>query len=118
MTGANGIASHVFQKAYLADEGGLVDGCTQRSEVVMQADTLDFPGHSVELEARFRHADRANAEALLLAVVDKRGDFAATFASYREVKCVKSRRLGAPTMRLFHRNGQFVQAGRGGWSAE
>ena len=48
--GTDGIATHLLHHLDLADESCLVLCCSQRTEVVMQADTFEFSGHAVELE--------------------------------------------------------------------
>ena len=50
MGGADGVASHLFHGDDLADKGGFVDGCTQGTEVVVEADAFDFTGDAIELE--------------------------------------------------------------------
>ena len=60
---ADSITSHVFHQPYLAYERGFVDGGTERSEVMMQADALQFAAYSIELEATvLAHFYGTNAE--------------------------------------------------------
>ena len=77
--GADGIAAHLFHRLDLTDEGGLVDGGAQRSEVVVQA----------ELEtALFRHLDGADAEGLGDGVLD------VAEAGFVEIGCLRCPQLG------------------------
>ena len=46
----DGIATHLLHHLDLTDKGCLVLSCSQRTEVVMQADTLDFAGDAIELK--------------------------------------------------------------------
>ena len=46
----DGIATHLLHHLDLTDEGSLVLCCAQRTEVVVQADTLQFAGNAIELE--------------------------------------------------------------------
>ena len=61
MSRTDGIAAHLLQYLDLADEGGFVDGSTQRTKVMMQADAFYLTCHSVQLETvLFRHTDSTN----------------------------------------------------------
>ena len=51
--GADGVGSHVLQQFDLMAESSAVDGCSQRSEVVVVADTFEFGVFSVEEESLF-----------------------------------------------------------------
>ena len=93
----DGIAAHVFHGLHLADEGGLVDGSTQRPEVVVQADALQFARLAIQLEAAFaRHCDGANAHFFL--------DFIDGFAIFHQLHAqgVEVRRLRSPEQRAGH----------------
>ena len=46
----NGVATHLLHRLDLADECRLVFSSSQRTEVVVQADALDFSGNAIELE--------------------------------------------------------------------
>lgn len=48
---ANGVAPHLLHDEQLPAQRGLVDGRTQRAEVVMQTHPLELAGHSVEKES-------------------------------------------------------------------
>ena len=63
MGSTDGVTSHILQYAYLADESRLVDGSTQRSEVVVQTNALNLSAHTIELEAPFlRDADGTQSD--------------------------------------------------------
>ena len=63
MGSADSVTSHVFHQPYLAYEGGFADSGAERSEVMMQADTLQFAAYSIELEATvLAHFYGTNAE--------------------------------------------------------
>ena len=47
----DGVTAHLLHRLDLADECRLVLCSSQRTEVVMQADTLDLTGNAIELEA-------------------------------------------------------------------
>ncbi len=46
----DGVATHLLHRLDLADEGRLVLCCSQWTEVVVQADALNFAGDAIELE--------------------------------------------------------------------
>ena len=50
---SDGVTAHLFHQLDLSDEGGLVDGGTERSQVVVQTDTLDLPRDAIQLETAF-----------------------------------------------------------------
>ena len=64
MGSADGIAAHVFQQRELAAQGCLVDGGSQRTQVMVVAYALEFAGLAIEHKALVRHdGHRADAEA-------------------------------------------------------
>ena len=66
---ADGIASHFLHGLDLADEGSLVFGGSERTEVVVEANSLNLARDAIELESAFlRHAYCAYAEACYLLV--------------------------------------------------
>ena len=50
---ADGVATHLLHHLDLTDESSLVFCCTQWTEVVVQADTLQFAGNAIKLETIF-----------------------------------------------------------------
>ena len=69
MSRTDSVATHLLQHTNLSDEGSLVDGSAQRTQVVMQTNTLQFPCLSVQLETAFtRHPDCADTYFLLFLV--------------------------------------------------
>ena len=63
--GANGVGTHILHEFDLANQGSLVDSSTKRSEVVVQANALDFSRHAIKLETiLLAHANRAHAKLL------------------------------------------------------
>ena len=69
MGGADGIASHFLHGLDLADEGSLVFGGSERTEVVVEANSLNLARDAIELESTFlRYAYSAYAEACYLLV--------------------------------------------------
>ena len=50
MRGTDGVAPHLLHHLDLTDEGRLVDGSTQRTEVVMQTNTFNFTCDTIQLE--------------------------------------------------------------------
>ena len=46
----DGVAAHLLHRLDLADECRLVFSSSQRTEVVVQTDTLDLSGDAIELE--------------------------------------------------------------------
>ena len=66
---SDGVASHLLQLADALDEGGLVLGGTERTEVMVQADTLQLAGDSIQLESLLlAHAHCAQSHLGLLDV--------------------------------------------------
>ena len=51
MGSTDGVATHLLHRLDLTDERRLVLCCSQRTEVVMEADTLNLSGDAIELEA-------------------------------------------------------------------
>ena len=71
MRRADGVATHLLHRANLADKGSLVDGGSKRTEVVVQAHSLNLPCHAVKLKTVIlRHTHRAYTN-LLLHLVNK-----------------------------------------------
>ena len=69
VAGADGIGAHGLHHLNLADEGRLVDGGTQRAQVMVQAHALDLAAHAVELESTLlAERDSADSELGALAV--------------------------------------------------
>ena len=69
MRGAYGVAAHGLHRLDLADKRGLVHGGTERTEIVVQTDTLQLARHTVQLEAAFLrdlHRADAHGEGLLV----------------------------------------------------
>ncbi|CCZ11385.1 putative uncharacterized protein [Prevotella sp. CAG:1092] len=63
--GANGVGTHILHEFDLAYESSLVDSSTKRSEVVVQANALDFSRCAIKLETiLLAHANRAHAKLL------------------------------------------------------
>ena len=48
--GTDSIATHLLHRLDLTDKGCLILCCSQRTEVMMQADTFQFTGNAIELE--------------------------------------------------------------------
>jgi len=51
---ADGVASHVLEHCELSAESGLVDGCSKRTEVMVQADSAELARLAVEEESLVR----------------------------------------------------------------
>lgn len=49
--GTDGVAAHLLQLLYLSDNSGFVHGSAERTEVMVEADTLELAAHTVEPEA-------------------------------------------------------------------
>ena len=50
MRRTDGVAAHVLHHLDLTDKGSLVDGGAKRTEVMVQTDSLDLTGDTIELE--------------------------------------------------------------------
>ncbi len=97
--GTDGIATHILHHLDLTDEGSLVDGGSQGTEIVMQTNTLDFSRNAVELETTFlRNADGAYAE-LLSQLVHQ-----SAILHIFDVGGIEIRRLRGPRLRIQDRH--------------
>ena len=116
---AYGVAAHVFQDTYLADDGILVHGSSQGAEVVVQAYSLDLAADAVELEtALCAHFDGAQADAVGQPVEDVDVGVVAALAQFlveHGLQAVQVRCLGSPGMQLVNvlrsLDGQLCGAG-------
>ena len=103
--GADGVAAHVLQGLDLADEGTLVDGGTQRAEVVMQTDAFYLTCHTVQLETILLGAlQRTDAERLCR-LVEQRAVLHIFDMRDIEIRC-----LGRPQVGLLDGKSQFAVA--------
>ena len=65
MRRTDGVAARVLHHLDLTDEGCLIDGGTKWTKVVVQADTLDLTGLTIQLETTLlRYLDGADTKFL------------------------------------------------------
>ena len=97
MTGTDGVASHIFQQCQLPAQGGYIDSCPQRAQVVVIAHALKLAMTAVQVETFVGHnLQTADAEPGSIAVNQRAIHVNAGYS------LIQRRRLRRPQRRLLH----------------